>query len=93
MIMDMSREGSEVTSSQLSDILDKKSKRTARIRWTNANQYASFEEKKLETMQLCIRCGRTLLFKKGRKSCPCCCGSLAVKTIVVKNVYATSSQL
>jgi len=40
--------------------------------------------KMIETVQVCLRCGRDFSFKKGRKRCPCCLGFLRTKTVVLK---------
>jgi len=40
--------------------------------------------KLIETVQICLRCGRKLSFKRGRKRCPHCLGLLRTKTMVFK---------
>jgi ribosomal protein L40E len=41
-------------------------------------------EKSIISVQICLRCGRKLPFKKGRKTCPSCERSLITETIVLK---------
>jgi ribosomal protein L40E len=41
-------------------------------------------EKSIISVQVCLRCGRKLPFKKGRKTCPSCERSLITETIVLR---------
>jgi rubrerythrin len=39
----------------------------------------------VESVQICIRCGRKYPLKQGRKSCPFCNGLLIAKIMVIKD--------
>ena len=42
------------------------------------------EGKLIETLQICLRCGKKFPFKRSRKRCPICESLLRTKTMVLK---------
>ncbi len=60
--------------------------KTRRNQEASKAHYRMLDEKLIETVQMCPRCGRKFPLKQGRKHCPHCQGLLKVKNVIILKV-------